>query len=149
MGVIANLINRLFNRTPRRHTASYGALYGAIVARLGEVSIAGVKIGSTAGYPRIEVHTVQETDRLDKEGCIRRLSLSIESMSDRSLQQAVEMSDEAMELLTGTALDMGGEWECFGVVPTLLKDLIETPDSKAIIYRVIQQYDFWVTRLKV
>ena len=148
MGVIANLINRLFARTPRRHTTVYGGLYAAIVSRLGEVSIAGVKIGSTAGYPRIEVHSIQETDRLDKEGCVRRVTLTVESMSNVAISQAVDMNDEAMALLTGTALDLGDGWTCFGVVPTLLQDLTETADTQKIIYRLLQQYDFWLNREK-
>ena len=148
MGVITDLINRLFARTPRRHTTGYGGLYAAIVARLGEVSVTGVKIGSTAGYPRIEVHTIQESDRLDKEGCVRRVSLTVESMSNVALSQAVDMNDEAMSLLTGEAIDPGEGWICFGVVPTLLQDLTETADSQKIIYRLLQQYDFWLSREK-
>ena len=149
MGILGEIIGRLFARAPRRHTTAYGALYASIVARLGGVTVPGVKIGSTADYPRIEVHSILENERTDKEGNVRRLSLTVESMSKSSLGECAAMNDQAMALLTGAALDPGPGWDCFGVVPVLLQDMTETADTQAIVYRLIQQYDIWLTRVKV
>lgn len=149
MGILGNIIGRLFARPPRRHTTAYGPLYAAIVARLGGVTVPGVKIGSTADFPRIEVHSILENERLDKEGCVRRVSLTVESMSKSSLTECAAMNDQAMALLTGAELNPGPGWDCFGVVPTLLQDLTDTVDTQKIVYRLIQQYDIWLTRVKV
>ena len=58
------------------------------------LSRVGVHVGEGAGYPRVEVHTVTESERLDKGDGLRRLSLTVESISDRSMTECEEMLQE-------------------------------------------------------
>ena len=59
------LFSRLFAQAPRYHVSAYAPLYSAVVARLAR---RGVTVGGTAAIPRIEVHTITEGERLDKDG---------------------------------------------------------------------------------
>ena len=77
-----SLFSRLFARKPAYHESAYGPVYAAVVARLERP---GVRVGRGAGYPRIEVHTITEGERLDKEGMLRQLSFTVESIGNASL----------------------------------------------------------------
>lgn len=141
-----SIFSRLFERKPKHHTSAYGALYASVVSCL---KAAGLKVGGTAGYPRVEVHSITENQRLDKDGAVRSLSLTIESISDKSLAASKEMNSEAMEALTTAgALDAVDDWRVLDVNPDQLQDLPETSDSAKILYRTLQSYDVWVERLK-
>lgn len=141
-----SIFSRLFERKPKHHTSAYGALYASVVSCL---KGAGLKVGGTAGYPRVEVHSITENQRLDKEGAVRSLSLTIESISDNSIAASKEMNSKAMEALTtAEALDAGDEWLVLDVSPDQLQDLPETSDSAKILYRTLQSYDVLVERLK-
>lgn len=144
MSAIGNLFARLFARTPAAHESGYGPVYAAVVARLERT---GVGVGRTAGYPRIEVHTINEGERMDKEGAVRQVTLTVESISNHSIGQAAAMNEENVVRLTSElALPQG--WRCFGVVPDQLQDLTESSDSAKIIYRLLQGFTVWVERLK-
>lgn len=139
------LLSKLFARAPKYHESAYGDVYAAIVARL---SRSGVRVGGTASYPRIEVHTITENPRLDKEGAVRQLSLTVESISNKSLSDAVSMNQENLALLTGEGIDIGSDWVCLGVIPDQLQDLTETAESAKILYRILQGFDIYVERIK-
>ena len=124
-------------------TSAYDAVYSAVVAKL---TREGVIIGKTAFLPRIEVHTITEGQRMDKAGYVRQMELTVESISNASLGDAVTMNEKNLELLTETALDLGAYWTCMGVVPVQLQDLTESSDSDKIIYRLLQQLTVYVTR---
>ena len=124
-------------------TSAYDAVYSAVVAKL---TREGVIIGKTAFLPRIEVHTITEGQRMDKAGDVRQMELTVESISNASLGDAVTMNEKNLELLTETALDLGAYWTCMGVVPVQLQDLTESSDSDKIIYRLLQQLAVYVTR---
>ncbi len=146
MSLLSRIIGRLFERAPRYHTSAYGALRASVVSCL---KAAGMKVGGTAGYPRVEVHTITENQRLDKEGAVRSLSLTIESISDCSMVASSEMNEKAMEALTVEgALSMGEGWSVLDVVPDQLQELPEVSDSAKILYRTLQGYDIMVERLK-
>ena len=139
-----SLFSRLFARTPAHHESGYGPVYAAVVSRL---SRQGVRVGKTAGYPRIEVHTITESERLDKEGMVRQLSMTVESISNTSLTEAAAMNETNVERLTAElALPEG--WTCLGVLPDQLQDLTESADSAKIIYRLLQGFTIWVERVK-
>ena len=127
-------------------TSAYDAVYSAVVAKL---TREGVIIGKTAFLPRIEVHTITEGQRLDKGGDVRQVELTVESISNASLGDAVTMNETNLRLLTETALDLGAYWTCMGVVPVQLQDLTESSDSDKIIYRLLQQLTVYVTRADV
>lgn len=146
MSILGNIIRRLFERAPKHHTSAYRPLRASVVACL---KGAGLKAGGTAGYPRVEVHTITENQRLDKEGAVRSLSLTIESISDRSMLESAEMNETAMSVLTAEgALEMPEGWTVLDVVPDQLQELPETSDSAKILYRTLQGYDVLVERVK-
>lgn len=124
-------------------TSAYDAVYSAVVAKL---TRQGVIIGKTAFLPRIEVHTITEGQRMDKAGDVRQMELTVESISNASLADAVTMNEKNLELLTKGALNLGTSWTCLGVVPVQLQDLTESSDSDKIIYRLLQQLTVYVTR---
>lgn len=138
------LFSRLFARKPAYHESAYGPVYAAVVARLERP---GIRVGKTAGYPRVEVHTITEGERIDKEGQVRQLSLTVESIGNASLPATAAMNEENIERLTAELVLPEG-WNCMGVIPEQLQDLTESADSAKIIYRLLQTFTVWVERIK-
>ncbi len=134
------LFSRLFARAPRYQVSAYAPIYAAVIARL---TRPGVKVGGTAGMPRIEVHTITEGERLDKDGALRQLTLTVECITNKSISDAVALNDANLRLLTEQDLAVEG-WTVIGIVPTLLQDLTETSETQAIVYRLIQQYNVFI-----
>ena len=60
-----SIFSRLFHLRPRYEVSGYRTIYKALVSRLERQ---GVTVGGTAKYPRVEVHSIREQERLDKEG---------------------------------------------------------------------------------
>ena len=139
-----SLFSRLFARTPAYHESAYDPVYSSIVSRL---TRAGVTVGKTARLPRIEVHTITESERLDKEGELREMNLTVESIGNASLAATVAMNDKNIELLT-SELSLPTGWTCLGVIPAQLQDLTETSDTNKIIYRLLQSFTVFVQRDK-
>lgn len=139
-----SLFSRLFARTPKYHESAYGPFYAAVVSRLERT---GVRVGKTAGYPRVEVHSITEGERLDKEGQLRQLSFTVESIGNASLPATTQMNEDNIRLLT-SELTLPEGWNCLGVVPDQLQDLTETADTARIIYRLLQGFTIFVERVK-
>lgn len=139
-----SILSRLFHRHPRYDVSAYGDVYSAFKARLDRP---GVRVGGTAGYPRVEIHSIREGERLDKDGALRTVTLTVESVSKSSLGEAVAMNDDNLRLLTETELEIDG-WDCLGVVPTQLQDLSETSDSAKILYRILQELNVFLEKVK-
>ena len=139
-----SIFSRLFARTPAYHESGYGPVYKAVVARL---SRPGVVVGRTAGYPRVEVHSITEGERLDKEGMVREIHLTVESIGNASLSATAQMNETNIERLT-SELNLPEGWRCLGVIPDQLQDLTENSDSAKIIYRLLQSFNIFVERVK-
>lgn len=139
-----SILSRLFHRSPRYDVSAYGDIYSALKARLDRP---GVRVGGTAGYPRVEIHSIREGERQDKDGALRVVTLTVESISKSSLGEAVTMNDGNLRLLTETELEIDG-WDCLGVVPTQLQDLSETSDSAKILYRILQEVNVFLEKVK-
>ena len=139
-----SIFSRLFARTPAYHESGYGPVYKAVVARL---SRQGVVVGRTAGYPRVEVHSITEGERLDKEGMVREIHLTVESIGNASLSATAQMNETNIERLT-SELNLPEGWRCLGVIPDQLQDLTENSDSAKIIYRLLQSFNIFVERVK-
>lgn len=139
-----SILSRLFHRHPRYDVSAYGDVYSALKARLDRP---GVRVGGTAGYPRVEIHSIREGERQDKDGALRTVTLTVESISKSSLGEAVAMNDDNLRLLTETELEIDG-WDCLGVVPTQLQDLSETSDSAKILYRILQELNVFLEKVK-
>ena len=123
--------------------SAYDAVYSAVVSRL---SRPGVTVGKSAFLPRVEIHSITEGQRQDKGGDVRQLELTVESISNASLADAVTMNEKNLKLLTENALNLGTSWTCLGVIPVQLQDLTESSDSDKIIYRLLQQVSIIVQR---
>lgn len=138
------IFSRLFARAPRYHVSAYAPIYSAIVARLMRL---GVTVGGTAALPRIEVHTITEGERQDKDGALRQLSLTVECISNKSMADAVSMNDTNLQLLTENDLIVEG-WAVLGIVPTILQDLTEVSETQKVVYRLIQQFNIFAEQVK-
>lgn len=139
-----SILSRLFHRYPRHDVSAYGDIYSALKARLDRP---GVRVGGTAGYPRVEIHSIREGERQDKDGALRVVTMTVESISKSSLGEAVAMNDGNLRLLTETEIEIDG-WDCLGVIPTQLQDLSETSDSAKIIYRILQEVSVFLEKVK-
>lgn len=140
-----SIFSRLFARAPRYQVSAYSTLYAGIVARLKRN---GVRVGGTADVPRIEAHSITEGERLDKDGALRQLTLTVECISNSSVAEAAAMNDENLKRLTETDLDLGNDWSCIGIVPTILQDLTEASDTQKVLYRILQQFNIYIQRNK-
>ena len=119
----------------RRHKSGYGDTYSAIVSCLKR---SGVKVGGTSSYPRVEVYSVTEGERLDKSGALRSIEFAVDSVSSTSLQEAVKFNEDNMALL-GSSLDLGKSWQLIDCIPTTLNDSTDATDSSTIIYRITKR----------
>ena len=128
----------------------FNSAYKAVVTSL--VSLfrrTGVHVGEGARYPRVEVHTVSESERLDKGDSMRRLSATVESISAASMTECNAMLQENLRLLAeGSLANVAPEgFAVVGIIPTQLQDLTESSDTQHIIYRLLQQVDVYVSRV--
>ena len=121
--------------------SAYKAIYSAIVSKLTRT---GVSVGRTAGYPRVEVHSITENERMDKGGSVRVLALTVESMTTSSLVAADTLNEGNLALLETMNGTQAGAFRIVGIVPTQLQDLTETSDTQRIIYRLLQGLDIYV-----
>jgi len=139
-----SLFSRLFARKPAYHESGYGPVYSAVVSRLERP---GVRVGRSSFYPRVEIHSITEGERLDKEGQLRQVSLTVESIGNASLAATTAMNEENVKRLTSELVLPEG-WRCVGVLPDQLTDLTESADTAKIIYRLLQGFTIWVERVK-
>lgn len=144
MSLITRILSRLFERTPKYEVSAYRTIYTAVVGRL---SRTGVTVGKTAKVPRVEVHSIREGERLDKDGALRQVTMTVESISNRSLGDATQMNEDNLKLLTEYELQLDG-WTCLGVVPVQLQDLTETSDTNKILYRLLQEVTIFLEKEK-
>ena len=139
-----SIFSRLFHLRPRYEVSGYRTIYKALVSRLGRQ---GVTVGDTAKYPRVEVHSIREQERLDKEGALRQINFTVESISNSSLDQAVQMNEDNLKLLTEYELELTG-WTSLGIVAVQLQDLSETSDTNKILYRILQEMAVYLEKVK-
>lgn len=139
-----SFLSRLFIRSPRYEVSAYRDLYAALAERL---TRQGVHVGGTADYPRVEIHSIREQERLDKDGALRQISFTVESMSKTRLGEAVQMNEDNLRLLTEYDLEIEG-WDCLGIIPVQLQDLSETSDSTKVLYRILQEFNVFLEKNK-
>lgn len=125
--------------------SAYRALRATLTERL---SREGVYVGTTSGYPRIEIHSVTENERLDKSGSLRNMTAVIEVMTTDSLVHAHELNNENLGIICNPPLDPSAHgYKLVGQVITQLQDLPETSDTQNTIYRMLQNIDFFLEKL--
>lgn len=123
--------------------SALGAVYKGLVAGL---TRKGVKVGGTASYPRIEVHSVTEQEPTDKGGTVRVISCIVESMSEDKIADVVSMNEGNLEQLH-KALSLGSDWRIIDVIPGQLQQITETTETNKLLYRLLQNVTVYVERL--
>jgi hypothetical protein len=118
-------------------------IYKALRERL---TRSGVPVGGTAMYPRIEIHSLVESAALDKDGS-RQVTCIVECISNRKMHDVQEMQDENLRRMLGNALQLGENWQVFGIVAGQVQEMTEISDTNAIIYRLLQNVTIYVERI--
>lgn len=123
--------------------SALGAVYKALVSGL---TRKGVKVGGTASYPRVEVHSVVEQEPTDKDGVVRTITCTVESMSEDKMADVFSMNEGNLDLLR-KALNLGASWRIIDVIPGQLQELTESTETNKILYRLLQNITVYVERL--
>lgn len=103
----------------------------------------GLKVGGSAGYPRVELHSWNEFPAEDKGGSLRQVTCTVESMSTSSKGDAVAMNGENLSRLSGKKFTTE-HFSVIGIVPEGLTDMEETLETQAILYRELQAFRLFI-----
>lgn len=142
---VIDSIRRFFGLSPKYETTAYGPLKKAVLAALKRD---GVKVGYGAGYPRVEIHSISESERLDKEGQLREMTLTVEAISDRSEAECSMINEDNIRILTSAELNLGNGWQCIRIIPEQLQDQTEVSDTDSVLYRLLQSYRLFIYQIK-
>lgn len=113
-------------------------MYRGALAVVYRILAERLKSGGTASYPRVEVHSLSEGEPLDKGYQVRELEAVVESMSNASYGEAVQLDADAMSKIIGYTAEQDGV-RVLGIMPGQLTELTETADTQAILYRQIHR----------
>ena len=105
----------------------------------------GLKVGGSAGYPRVELHSWNELPAEDKGGSLRQVTCTVESMSTSSKGDAVAMNGENLSRLSGKRFATE-HFSVIGIVPEGLTDMEETLETQAILYRELQAFRLFIIK---
>jgi hypothetical protein len=120
-----------------RYTSAQGEVYKALRTQLLRD---GISVGDTADFPRVEIHSFAENAPTDKDGIVRTVSCTVESMSTRSYGDAVAMNEGNLERLSEDGWHVLGKgFTILSVVPDQLTELTEVLDTQDILYRQLQR----------
>lgn len=120
-----------------RYTSAQGEVYKALRSQLLRPD---VPVGDTAEFPRVEIHSFAENAPTDKDGIVRTVSCTVESMSTRSYGDAVAMNEGNLERLSEDGWHIIGKgFTILSVVPDQLTELTEVLDTQDILYRQLQR----------
>jgi hypothetical protein len=120
-----------------RYTSAQGEVYKALRTQLLRD---GISVGDTADFPRVEIHSFAENAPTDKDGMVRTVSCTVESMSTRSYGDAVAMNEGNLERLSEEGWHVLGKgFTILSVVPDQLTELTEVLDTQDILYRQLQR----------
>lgn len=106
----------------------------------------GVNVGGTADYPRVEIHSITESEWLDK-GWLKRITCVVECLSDKRIADVVEMNRENLSRMLEQSMALDENWKLVGFVAGQAQELTETTDTKAILYRLLQNMTIYVERI--
>lgn len=123
-------------------TFLFNRVYGAFV---GILKRNGVNVGTTADYPRVQLHSFQETGPLDKDNNLRSMDLTIDSISNKSEAEAIDMAKENISRIMAEGFDIP-ECDIIGIVPGLTQTLNEVQDGQPVLYRVLQQFTVYIEK---
>lgn len=123
--------------------SALSAVYKTLVSGL---TRKGVKVGGTASYPRVEVHSVVEQEPTDKDGILRVITCIVESMSEDRMADVLSMNEGNLDLLR-KALSLDTSWRIVDIIPGQLQELTESTETNKILYRLLQNITVYVERL--
>ena len=126
-----------------RIMSALSAVYKGLVGRL---TRKGVKVGGTASYPRVEVHSVVEEAPMDKGGDLRTINCIVESISEERMSDVMQMNEDNLTLVLGQALQLQDEWQVVDIMPGQLQELTEVSETNAVLYRLLQNITVIVER---
>ena len=122
--------------------SAIGAVFKGLRASL---TRSGGNVGGTADYPRIEIHSITESEWRDK-GSIKRITAIVECISNKRMTDVLEMNETNLARILGDKLMLSEGWKVSGVVTGQAQELTETSDTNAIIYRLMQNVTIYVER---
>ena len=123
--------------------SAIGAVFKALRSALNR---AGVNVGGTAGYPRIEIHTITESEWLDTGKTLKRISCIVECMSTKRMADVFEMNDENLRRMLEDSLNLDNGWHIVSINEGQAQELTETSETQAILYRLMQNVTIYVER---
>lgn len=124
--------------------SAIGAVFKALRGRLNR---SGVNVGGTADYPRVEIHTITESEWLDKGKTLKRITCVVECISARRMADVLEMNDENLRRMLEDSLNLDDGWHIVGIVEGQAQELTETSETQALLYRLMQNLTIYVQRL--
>lgn len=122
--------------------SALGNVYKAIRSALTRT---GVYVGETADYPRVEIHSITESEWLDK-GSMKSITCIVECISDKRIADVIEMNAENLRRMLESQLNLDKGWKVVGVIPGQLQSLTEATETKEILYRLLQNITIYVQR---
>lgn len=122
--------------------SALGNVYKAIRTALTRT---GIYVGETADYPRVEIHSITESEWLDK-GSLKSVSCIVECISDKRIADVIEMNAENLRRMLESQLNLDKGWKVVGVIPGQLQSLTEATETKEILYRLLQNVTIYVQR---
>lgn len=123
-----------------RFISALGEVYKALRSAL---SRSGVYVGGSASYPRVEIHSIIESEWLDK-GSLKSISCIVECISDKRMTDVLEMNEENLRRMLEESLALGEGWHIVGIIPGQLQEMTEASETNAIIYRMLQNMTIYV-----
>lgn len=123
--------------------SSIGSVFKALRAALLRKD---VHVGDTAGYPRVEVHSITEGEPLDKGDTIRSLTCVVESIAEIRLADTLAMNDENLARLLSDNIGIEAPWHIIGIVRGQAQQITEASETSAILYRLIQNITVFIEK---
>ena len=127
-------------------TGLFSALGAVFKGLRSTLTRTGVNVGGTADYPRVEIHSITESEWMDK-GWHKRITCVVECLSDRRIADVIEMNSENLHRMLTESIALDDQWKIVGIVAGQAQELTETTDTKAIIYRLLQNMTIYVKRV--
>ena len=123
--------------------SAIGAVFKAMRSALNR---AGVNVGGTAGYPRIEIHSITESEFLDKGNTLKRMTCIVECMSTERMEDVFKMNEENLKRMLEQSLNLENGWHIVGIEPGQAQELNETTETQVLLYRLMQNVTIYVER---
>ena len=127
-------------------TGLFSAIGAVFKALRGALTRSGVNVGGTADYPRIEIHTITESEWMDKTQSLKRITCVVECMSAKRMYDVLEMNEENLARLLSDSLTLGDDWHIVGIETGQARELTETTETQPVLYRLMQNVTIYVER---